>query len=136
MSQHKYLRAYMAGIVAPTMFLLVVLTAFIIARLVYRIPIPIERTIVFPMALIPNLWGVWNMLYVRLQTRRFVPIGIHGPLLLVLLIVPAGLVLGRLLDLRLPSPNLAALGIPAALVAYYLLWKYVVNFLNELLGIA
>jgi hypothetical protein len=52
------------------------------------------------------------------------------------LIVPAGLVLGRLLDLELPRPNLAVLGIPAALVAYYLLWKYVVNFLNELLGIA
>lgn len=136
MSQHKYLRAYMAGIVAPTMFLLVVLTAFIVARLVYRIPIPIERTIVFPMALVPNLWGVWNMLYVRLRTRRFVPIAIHGPLLLVLLIVPAGLVLGRLLDLALPHPNLVALGIPAALVVYYLLWKYVVNFLNELLGIA
>jgi hypothetical protein len=135
MHQHKYLRAYMAGIVAPTMFLLVALTAFIVARLVYRIPIPIERTIVFPMALIPNLWGVWNMLYVRLQKRRPVPIGIHGALL-VLLIVPSGLVLGRLLDFELPGPNLAILGFPAALAAYYLVWKYLVNFLNELLGIA
>ena len=135
MHQHKYLRAYMAGIVAPTMFLLVVLTAFIVARLVYRIPIPIERTIVFPMALIPNLWGVWNMLYVRFRERWSLPIGFHGALL-VILIVPSGFVLGRFLNFDLPQPQLAMLGIPAALVAYYLLWKYLVNFLNELLGIA
>jgi hypothetical protein len=134
MRQHKYLRAYMAGIVVPTMFLLVVLTAFIIARLVYRIPIPIERTIVFPMALIPNLWGVWNILYVRLRTRWSPPIGIYGALL-VLLIVPSGLALERLLDFELPHPHLAVLGVPAALVAYYLVWKYIVNFFNELVGI-
>src|SRR5215469_9873151 len=135
MHQHKYLRAYMAGIVAPTMFLLVVLTAFIVARLICRIPIPIERAIVFPMALIPNLWGVWNMLYVRFQGRWRVPIGIHGALL-VALIVPCGLALGQFLDFELPQLRLAVLGIPAAMVAYYLLWKYLVNFLNELLGIA
>ena len=64
MSQHPYLRAYMAGITVPTVFLLVAMTGFIIARLVYNVPIPIERVIVFPMAVIPNLWGVWNMLYV------------------------------------------------------------------------
>lgn len=134
MHQHKYLRAYMAGIVAPTLFLLVVLTAFIIARLVYRIPIPIERTIVFPMAVIPNLWGLWNIIYLRLRTRSSVPIGIYGALL-VFLIVPSGLALGRVLGFQLPYPNLALLGIPAAVVAYYLVWKYIVNFLNELLGI-
>ena len=134
MHQHKYLRAYMAGIVAPTLFLLVVLTAFIIARLVYRIPIPIERTIVFPMAVIPNLWGLWNIIYLRLRTRWSVPIGIYGALL-VFLIVPSGLALGRVLDFQLPYPNLALLGIPAAVLAYYLVWKYIVNFLNELLGI-
>ena len=135
MHQHKYLRAYMAGIVAPTMFLLVVLTAFIVARLVYHIPIPIERMIVVPMALIPNLWGVWNMLYLQLRKRWSLPIGIHGALL-VILVVPSGLVLGQFLNFEMPQPQLAILGIPAALVAYYLLWKYLVNFLNELLGIA
>ena len=133
MHQHKYLRAYMAGIVAPTMFLLVVLTAFVVARIVYRIPIPIERMMVFPMALIPNLWGLWNMLYLRLRGSWSLPIGIHGALL-VILVVPSGLVLGRVLNFELPQ--LAVLGVPAALVAYYLLWKYLVNFLNELLGIA
>ena len=133
MHQHKYLRAYMAGIVAPTMFLLVVLTAFVVARLIYRIPIPIERMMVFPMALIPNLWGLWNMLYLRLRGSWSLPIGIHGALL-VILVVPSGFMLARVLNFELPQ--LAVLGVPAALVAYYLLWKYLVNFLNELLGIA
>jgi hypothetical protein len=133
MHQHKYLRAYMAGIVAPTMFLLVALTAFVVARLIYRIPIPIERMIIFPMALIPNLWGVWNMLYVRLRGGWSLPIGVHGALLVVL-VVPCGFALGRVLNFELPP--VAIFGVPAALAAYYLLWKYLVNFLNELLGIA
>ena len=101
------------------------------ARL-YKVSIPIERVIVFPMALIPNLWGLWNMLYVWLSGHRHMPIGLHGALLVVL-IVPIGFSVGKLLDFSLPHPFLAVLGPAAALAAYYLLWKYVVNFLNELL---
>ena len=63
MNTHPYLRAYMAGIVVPTVFLIFVLTAFITIRLVLQYPAPIERVIVFPMAAVPNLWGIWNMLY-------------------------------------------------------------------------
>ena len=66
---HPYLRAYMAGIVVPTAFLLVVMTAFTLSRFVFEVPVPIERVVVFPMALIPNLFGVWNMLYVGLRSR-------------------------------------------------------------------
>ena len=66
---HPYLRAYMAGIVVPTAFLLVGMTAFTLARFVFEVPVPIERVVVFPMALIPNLFGVWNMLYVGLRSR-------------------------------------------------------------------
>ena len=135
MNRHRYLRAYMAGSVLPTMFLLVAMVAFTMIRYVYDVPIPIERVIVFPMALIPNLWGLWNMLYVRLRGHRHVPIGLHGALL-VLLIVPIGFSLAKLLGFTLPFRFLGVLGPIAALVAYYLLWKYVVNFLNELLEIA
>ena len=63
MSNHPYLRAYMAGISVPTPLLLIPLTAFFVARFVYNIPIPVERVIIFPMAIIPNLFGVWNMLH-------------------------------------------------------------------------
>jgi hypothetical protein len=136
MIQHPYLRAYMAGIVVPTMFLLVAMSAFTMARYVYDVPIPIERVIVFPMALIPNFWGVWNMLYVWLPRRCRVQIGLHGALL-VIVIVPIGILLARVLGFEFPRhPPLAVIGPAAALAAYYLVWKYIVDFLNRLLGIA
>jgi len=124
----------MAGSVLPTIFLLVAMVAFTMIRYVYDVPIPIERVIVFPMALIPNLWGLWNMFYVWLRERRQVPIGLHGALLVVL-IVPIGFSLAKFLRFRLPQHSLAVIGPVAAVAAYYLLWKYVVNFLNELLEI-
>ena len=134
MNRHRYLRAYMAGVVLPTMFLLVAMIAFTMVRYVYNLPVPIERVIVFPMALIPNLWGLWNMLYVWLRQHRNIQIGLHGALL-VLLIVPIGFSVAKLLGFSLPFRFLAVLGPAAALAAYYLLWKYVVSFLNELLEI-
>ena len=134
MNRHRYLRAYMAGSVLPTMFLLVVMTAFTMIRYVYNLPIPIERFVVFPMALIPNAWGLWNMLYVWLRGHRHVTIGLHGALLVVL-IVPIGFSLAKLLGFALPYRFLGVLGPVAGMAAYYLLWKYVVNFLNELLEI-
>jgi hypothetical protein len=63
MKSHPYLRAYMSGISVPTPLLLVALTLFSIARFVYDVPIPVERVIIFPMAIIPNLFGVWNVLH-------------------------------------------------------------------------
>ena len=134
MTQHRYLRAYIAGIAIPTMFLVVVMSAFTIVRYVYDIPVPIERVIVFPMALIPNLWGVWNMFYVWLRLRSRMPIGLHGALL-VILIVPIGLVVANVLGFGLPHHPLAIAGPAAAMAAYYLVWKYIVNFLNRLLDI-
>jgi hypothetical protein len=142
---HRYLRAYMAGIVAPTAFLLVVLTAFWLARFVFHVPVPIERVIVFPMALIPNLFGAWNMLWTRVSNSRW-PIGLHGALL-PFVIVPLGLTLGRLLDVIVLEPDAvvafdtvrlpygrAALVFPMVVSVYYLVWKYVIAFLNEVVG--
>jgi hypothetical protein len=61
MNTHPYLLAYMAGIVAPSVGVLVALTIFILMRLVMHVPIPIERVIIFPMAVIPSAFGSWNM---------------------------------------------------------------------------
>ncbi len=139
MNQHVYLRAYMAGIVVPTVFLLIALTAFSIVRFAYRVPVPIERLLVFPMALVPNLWGVWNILFLALRSRRHLPLGIHGALLGFLL-APLGLTLAKLLDIWIVTPKFIAsffpIVFPVALVVYYLVWKYVVGFFNEVLGIA
>ena len=111
MRQHPYLRAYMAGIAVPTPFLLVVMAAFVVGRLIYQVPIPIERVIVFPMAVIPNLWGLWNMLYVRLRVRWHIPIGIYGAAL-VLLIAPLGFAVAALLGFQVPHRALAPFGLP------------------------
>jgi hypothetical protein len=124
----------MAGVVLPTMFLLVAMVVFTMIRYVYNVPIPIERVIVFPMALIPNLWGLWNMLYVWLRQNHKIPIGLHGALLIGL-IVPMGFSVAKLLGFSLPYRLLAVIGPVAALSVYYLLWKYVVKFLNEVLEI-
>ena len=144
---HPYLRAYMAGIVVPTAFLLVPITAFTLLRFVFEVPVPIERVVVFPMALIPNLFGLWNMLYVALRSGRRPSIGAHGALLPFVLI-PLGLTLGMVLGVirfdqdgvqafqavRLPYAR-GVFVLPVVVVVYYLVWKYIVGFLNDLVGI-
>ena len=74
MNKHPYLRAYLAGIAVPTVFLLVGMTAYTVIRYVYAVPIPIERVIVFPMAAVPNAWGLWNVLY-RASLANPLPLG-------------------------------------------------------------
>ena len=78
MNQHKYLRAYMAGIVVPTIVLLIGVTAFCIARYAYGFSMQLERVMIFPMAVVPPLWGLWNMLYIASHSRTHLPIGFHG----------------------------------------------------------
>ena len=137
MNQHTYLRAYMAGITVPTILLLVGATGFCIIRYVLNVPVPIERVIVFPMAVIPNAWGLWNMLFVALHSRAKMSIGPHGALL-PLLLGPLGMVMAAILNLGIPDFVIRFLPIAAlvAFSAYYLAWKYLVGFLNRVVGIA
>jgi hypothetical protein len=148
MNIHPYLRAYMAGIVVPTLVLLLALTGFVIARFVYQVPMPIERVIVFPMALVPNLFGLWNMLYLWLRPHRHLPIGLHGALLSFVL-APCGFALANALGfVTLGSRGIlcveqyvipyqyVAFVFAIGLIVYYLAWKYLVGFFNQLLGIA
>ena len=69
MNPHKYLRAYMAGIVVPTIVIVLGVIIFCIARYVYNFPPPLERIMIFPMAAVPNLWGLWNMLFIASRSR-------------------------------------------------------------------
>ncbi len=147
MNRHPHLRAYMAGIALPTAFLLVALAAFCVGRFVMQIPVPIERVIVFPMALIPNLWGVWNMVYTALRKRHRWDIGLHGAILTAIL-APIGYVGGTLLGFLKTTAQgftyfdavhvpFARIGIilPVVIAIYYLAWKYVVGFLNRVVEI-
>jgi hypothetical protein len=137
MNRHTYLRAYMAGITVPTVVLLAAATAFCFWRYVYNFPAPIERVIIFPMAVVPNLWGLWNILYVAVRERTHLSIGFHGALL-PLLLGPLGILMTHILDFSIPHIDVRFFPIvaPIALIAYYLAWKYLVGFLNGVLGIA
>jgi hypothetical protein len=148
MNTHPYLRAYMAGIVAPSLGLLVALTIFILSRLVFQVPIPIERVIIFPMALVPNAFGIWNIFYVWSRPHHHLPIGFHGALLPVVMVPigAVGAVCGGFLTMGTHGVTwFHAISVPyfllapwflTAVVVYYIVWKYLVGFLNQVLGIA
>jgi len=135
MNRHPYLRAYMAGALLPTWFMVIALAGFVIARLVYQLPVPIERMIAFPMAGVPNLWGLWNLLYLALALKNRVGLGVWGALLPAVLI-PAGLILARHLGILMLTPMLGLAVLPLAAAFYYLVWKHLVGFLNEVVNVA
>jgi hypothetical protein len=147
MNTHPYLRAFLAGVFVPTLILPLILTLFIVVRLVLQFPVPIERGIIFPMALVPALWGLWNMLFLAWRAGARISLGAYGALLPVV-IAPAGALVGAFSGvLALGSTGvvwfqvwhipyvLIACGFCVALAAYYLVWKYVVGFVNRTLGI-
>lgn len=137
MNKHPYLRAYLAGIAVPTVFLLVGMTVYTVIRYVYAVPLAIECLIVFPMAAVPNAWGLWNVLYRAFIGGRRISLGVFGGAL-PLLLVPCGYAVTRLIGFTVPHEVLvvAPFALPVGLIVYYLVWKYFVGFLNAELGIA
>jgi hypothetical protein len=148
MNTHPYLRAYLAGIFVPTLVLPLLLTVFIVVRIVLQVPVPIEQAMIFPMAVVPLLFGLWNMLWLWSRARTHLPIGLHGAVL-PLVLLPLGATTASCLGvLELGAHGATwfqACEIPymliapcflAALVVYYLAWKYIVGFMNRVLGIA
>ena len=141
MRPHPYLRAYMAGIVVPTLFLLIVAGADAYQKWYFEVsnqfvvPLssrPLERALLFPMAVVPNAWGLWNMLYLRL--RPSMSLGLFGALLVVLLI-PGGIALAAVFDTFTTQWKFALPMFPVGMAVYYLAWKYGVRFFNDELGI-
>lgn len=147
MNTHPYLRAYLAGIFIPTLVLPLLLT-FVVIRLVHQVPIPVEQVLIFPMAVVPLLWGLWNMLWLGSHECTRLSVGLHGALLPILL-MPMGATLATSLGVlaigehgvtwfqvaHVPYALIAPMFL-AALAGYYLIWKYIVGFLNRVLGIA
>jgi hypothetical protein len=145
MRPHPYLRAYLAGIATPTVFLLLIVTADAVLHAFFHPSLPpdvaglmprLERVLPFPMAVVPNLWGLWNIAYAAIHGRRpRWPIGVHGALL-VLVLVPAGVVLARAMDVADVTLSAALPVVPIAMAIYYLAWKFIVGFLNTELGVS
>lgn len=136
MKTYPYLRAYMAGITIPTILLILFATVFTFARQPYNEPIPIERLIVFPLAIVPNLWGFWNMAYFRLSQTRYMSIGFHGALLAFVQALTA-FGITKLMGVEIPSFVASALpfGFPVLVIVFYLVWEHLVAFFNAILGI-
>ncbi len=144
MRPHPFVRAYMAGIMVPTVFLLVIVGVIGYHRYYFEVPnqyviplatAPLSRGVVFPIAIVPNAWGVWNMLYVAVAARRRLSVGLFGALL-PLVLMPGGVLLARALDAFTIQWRFALPMVPIAMIVYYLAWKYLVRFLNEEVGIA
>jgi hypothetical protein len=128
----------MAGVTVPSVFLLFAFVVFCVIRLGYHPEFPIERIMVFPLALVPAIWGVWNMVYMAMRKRSYIPLGCHGALVPVFL-VPVALWNARAFGLELTlasSWTIVAVAVPLLAIIYYLVWKFLVGFLNETLGIA
>jgi hypothetical protein len=137
-------RNRVAGIVVPTMFLLIIMCVYAYNRYYFEvssqfvIPLPsapLDRAILFPMAVVPNVWGAWNMLYLGLHTRVRLSLGLHGALL-PLVLMPAGYALARALDVFDIQWQYALPMVPVGMAIYYLLWKHLVGFLNREVGVA
>jgi hypothetical protein len=148
MNNHPYLRAYLGGAFMPTLVLPLMLVGFILLRLVLGVPFPIERFIIFPMAVVPAFFGLWNMLWLGSHTRTRLPIGLHGAIL-PFLGAPVGATVAHFLGVLEIGPQhitwfqaihvlyaLIAVVFLAAVAVYYLVWKYIIGFANRVLGIA
>jgi len=136
MKNHIYLRAYMAGVTVPTVLVVLVLACFVVLRFGYNLQVPIERGLVFPLAIVPGLWGLWNMLYMVVRRHWRIPLGVYGALV-PLLVGPLALLDASLLGFDIPRFALAIFpaGLALAMLAYYLVWKYLVGFVNRVLEI-
>ncbi len=136
MNNHLYLRAYMAGVTVPSVLVVFVLACYVVLRFGYNVSIPIERGLVFPLAIVPGLWGLWNMLYIVVRRHWRIPLGVHGALVP---LVVGSLALGGAFLIGLDIPHFALalfpVGVVAAMLAYYLVWKYLVGFFNRMLEI-
>jgi|SRR5579859_7453614 len=147
MNRHIYLRAFMAGVAVPSVLLLAGFSLVVIARFIYNLPAPVERVLIFPLAIIPNAFGLWNMLYVAQRSHWHVPLGLHGAVLPFLL-APIGFAIASTQGfLRVEHSAIVwfdIIRVPVwflgfapfiAITAYYLIWKYLVGFLNRVQGI-
>jgi len=137
MRTHPYLRAYMAGHRHP-----------VDLHAAGTVDLPVEwrastgrqhdvslasltQLAIFPGAFVPNLWGLWNMLHLRIRDRLRIPHAAFGAL------IP--LILGPLVRFMLPTlvgTDDILLVRPFGMAIYYLVWKFAVGFLNREMGIA
>ena len=131
---HPYLRAYMAGAALPTMVVPLVIVGIAVQHPTVH-GFHVEDVLIFPICLVPIAWGLWNALLVWVRRYRDVSAGVFGSLLAFVL-APLAFALQLGLDRVIWTPALFAIGFPVTLAVYYLAWKHVVAWFNDVLGIA
>jgi hypothetical protein len=129
---HRYIRAYLAGVALPT--LVVCAAGLLIVGVFDRLDISVQRALILPLATNPLIWGVWNVAWVALGPQRRALIGWYGVLLAVLLI-GVGLLVARRLDVSGITLREGAAALVPIGIAYYVLWRYGVSFLNSVVGL-
>lgn len=121
----KAFRALISGIVFPTLFLpvLLCLASFLSKPLIYQVPF---------LHWLPLIWGVWNILYVFIL-KKWMPIAVAGGILGLLVALYGVFWLHIPEMLRIESIRyLPLIGAP---LLYALLWRYVVEPTNKMLGL-
>ena len=88
----------MAGIFVPTLILPLLLTVFIVVRMVLQVPVPIEQATDLSHGRCALALGLWNMLWLCLNPRIHQPIGVHGAVLPFLLL-PSGTLVAHCLGI-------------------------------------
>lgn len=132
MNTHPYFRAYLAGVAPPSILYFAGVGTAACAALVRQMPVEFPPLAIFPVAIVPGVWGLWNMLHLRLRPRW--TLGLHGAVL-PLLLAPAAFSVLRAFGIVWLTPWMLALGIPVGAVLYYFVWKYVVGWCNRALDI-
>ena len=126
----------MAGVTVPSVLVILMLAGFVVLRFGYNVPIPVERFLVFPLAIVPGLWGLWNMLYIVVRKHWRIPLGLHGALVP---LVAGPLALGNAFlagfEVSRSAWTIFPAGVVLAMLAYYLMWKYLVGLLNGVLDV-
>jgi hypothetical protein len=124
----------MAGVLLPNLFLLIGVLLLVLLHPVYTMPAPFEKFVIFPMAVVPNLWGIWNTLFIAMALKRWIPMGAWGALL-PFIILASALGLERALDISVFTIKDTMFVLPVAVPVYYLIWKYAVRFFNRVVGL-
>jgi hypothetical protein len=125
----------MAGVVPPTVLSLIVFVGISIASSIRDFPFPVERFIVFPLVVIPNLWGIWNGVW-ALTPRRRLPLAVHGAVLPILNFA-LGYWSAKALGIEIPDrmANVAPVSLAMTMIFYAPVWKYAVGFLNTIVDV-
>lgn len=126
MVHRRELLAYLVGAgVAGT----ILVAPFVLRDAAIRMFLPGRSVPIVPFFLLPVLWGLWNLFWVRRQPR--VDVGTWGALLG----LAASLAVNLYLVVRNAWFGAAALLVVFLPVVYYLIWHLVIGPINEGLGV-